>query len=160
MRLAFLAAAALSLAAPAWADKPRLDMVSFFTGRTEADNILRVVFSAATSLNVECSGRVEGKQFVMTETVHEGVKPARQRKWVIQEVGPGHYSGTMTEAVGPVDVKVSGDTAQIRYMMKGGLDVAQTLVLQPDGKTLLNHIAVHKFGMRFARVDGRIHKLD
>ena len=160
MRLALIAAFALTFAMPALAEKPKLDMVAFFTGRTAADNILRVVFSAAASLNVECLGRVEGKEFVMVETVHEGTKPARQRKWVIQEVGPGHYSGSMTEAVGPVDVTVSGDTAQIHYVMKGGLDVAQTLVLQPDGRTLLNHIAVHKFGLRFAKVDGKVYKLD
>lgn len=159
MRLLIAAFLAFMLAVPAMA-APRLDMVAFFTGRTEADNILRVVFKAATSLNVECVGRVEGKSFVMIETVHEGTKPARQRKWVIEEVGPGHYSGSMTEAVGPVDLKVSGDTAQIHYVMKGGLDVAQTLVLQPDGRTMLNHIAVHKFGLRFARVDGKVHKLD
>jgi hypothetical protein len=159
MRLAFAAALALLIAAPALA-APKLDMVAFFSGRTEADNILRVIFKAATSLNVQCVGKVEGKQFVMIETVHEGTKPPRQRKWALQEVGPGHYSGSMTEAVGPVDVTVSGDTAQVSYVMKGGLDVAQTLVLQPDGRTLLNHIAVHKFGMRFARVDGKVHKLD
>jgi len=159
MRLLIAGFLAFILAAPAMA-APRLDMVAFFTGRTEADNILRVVFKPATSLNVECVGKIEGKQFVMIETVHEGNKPPRPRKWVIQEVGPGHYSGSMTEAVGPVDVKVSGDTAQIRYEMKGGLDVAQTLVLQADGKTMLNHIAVHKFGLRFAKVDGKVHKLD
>jgi Protein of unknown function (DUF3833) len=159
MRFIATAFLALALAAPAEA-APKLDMVAFFSGRTEADNILRVVFKPATSLNVECVGRVEGKQFVMIETVHEGTKPARQRKWVIQEVGPGHYSGSMTEAVGPVDVSVSGDTAQVKYVMKGGLDVAQTLVLQADGRTLLNHIAVRKFGMRFGRVDGKVHKLD
>jgi hypothetical protein len=150
---------AIAIAAPLQA-APKLDMVAFFTGRTEADNILRVVFKPATSLNVECVGRLEGKQFVMIETVREGTKPPRQRRWTVQEVGPGHYSGSMTEAVGPVDIRVSGDTAQIRYTMKGRLDVAQTLVLQPDGRTLLNHIAVHKFGMRFARVDGKVHKLD
>jgi hypothetical protein len=159
MRLIVAAFAALALAVPADA-AAKLDMVGFFTGRTEADNILRVVFKPATSLNVQCIGKVEGRQFVMIETVHEGTKPARQRKWVIQEVGPGHYSGSMTEAEGPVDVKVSGDTAQIHYVMKGGLDVAQTLVLQADGRTMLNHIAVHKFGLRFAKVDGKVHKLD
>jgi hypothetical protein len=159
VRLAAAVLLALAIVAPADA-APKLDMVAFFSGRTEADNILRVVFKPATSLNVQCIGKVEGKQFVMIETVHEGVKPARQRKWVIQEVGPGHYSGSMTEAVGPVDVRVSGDTAQVKYTMSGGLDVAQTLVLQPDGRTLLNHIAVHKFGLRFARVDGKVHKLD
>lgn len=160
MRLAGAALAASLLSVPAHADKPKLDMMSFFTGHTKAENVLRVFLKPATSLNVECIGKAEGKQFIMVETVHEGDKPVRQRRWQIQQVGPGHYSGTMTEAVGPVDVKVSGDTAQISYTMNGGLDVAQTMVLQPDGRTLLNHIAVHKFGMRFARVDGRVHKLD
>jgi hypothetical protein len=160
VRLAGAAVAAFLLATPAHADKPKLDMLSFFTGHTRAENVLRVFLKPATSLNVECVGKADGKQFIMVETVHEGDKPQRQRKWQIQQVGPGHYSGTMTEAVGPVDVTVSGDTAQISYTMNGGLDVAQTMVLQPDGRTLLNHIAVHKFGMRFARVDGRVRKLD
>lgn len=160
MKLAAAGALALALAAPASAEKPKLDMVAFFTGRTEADNILRIAFKAATSLNVQSLGKMEGRQFVLIDTVHEGTKPPRQRKWVTQEVGPGHYSGSLSDAEGPVDIRVSGDTAQIRYKMKGGLDVAQTLVLQNDGKTLLNHVAVHKFGLRFARVDGKIRKMD
>ena len=32
--------------------------------------------------------------------------------------------------------------------------------LQPDGRTLSNNVDVRKFGMRFARVDGAIRKLD
>lgn len=160
MRLAAATLAAFLLTVPAYADKPKFDMMSFFTGHTKAENVLRVFLKPPTNLNVEAVGKPDGKQFVMVETVHEGNKPVRQRKWLIQEVGPGHYTGTMTEAVGPVDIKVSGDTAQVSYVMNGGLNVEQTLVLQADGRTLLNHIAVHKFGMRFARVDGKVHKLD
>jgi hypothetical protein len=32
--------------------------------------------------------------------------------------------------------------------------------LQPDGRTLSNNVDARKFGMRFARVDGTIRKLD
>jgi hypothetical protein len=159
MRLVAGAALALAFAAPAFA-APKLDMVAFFTGRTEADNIMRIVFHPATSLNVQSLGKLEGKEFILTDTVHEGNKPARQRKWVTHEVGPGHYAGTLSDADGPVDITVNGDTAQIRYRMKGGLDVAQTLVLKEDGRTLVNHVVVRKFGLRFARVDGQVRKLD
>jgi hypothetical protein len=153
-------ALALAVTAPALAEKPKLDMVAFFTGRTEAKNILHIVFHSATSLNVESIGRIEGKEFVLIDTVHEGAKPTRQRKWVTHAVGPGHYTGTLSDAEGPVDITVNADTALIRYKMKDGLDVAQTLVIQSDGKTLLNHVAVYKLGLRFARVDGKIRKLD
>jgi hypothetical protein len=160
MRLIAAVFIGLAFAAPALADKPKLDMVAFFSGRSEADNILRVVFKAATSLNVESIGKMEGNQFVLIDTVHEGTKPARQRKWVTHQVGPGHYTGTLSDAEGPVDITVAGDTANVRYKMKGGLDVVQTMVLNADGKSLSNHVAVHKFGLRFARVDGTIRKLD
>jgi hypothetical protein len=48
----------------------------------------------------------------------------------------------------------------IRYTMKGGLKIEQVLELQPDGKTLSNHVDVRKFGMKFGRVDGVIRKVD
>ena len=160
MRLAAFAAIALVLAAPALGEKPKLDMVAFFTGRTEADNILRIVFHAASSLIVESVGKMEGNQFVLIDTVHEGTKPPRIRKWVTHEVGPGHYAGTLSDADGPVDIVVSGDTATIRYKMKGGLDVVETMVLQPGGRTMSNQVTVRKFGLKFARVEGTIRKLD
>lgn len=160
MRLAALAVLAFLLAAPALAAEHRLDMIAFFTGRTEADNLLRVVLHPATSLNVESVGRMEGRQFVLIDTVHEGSKPVRQRKWVTHEVGPGHYVGTLSDAVGPVDIRVGGNTAVVRYKMKGGLDITQTMVMQADGKSLSNRTVAKKFGLRFARVDGTIRKLD
>ena len=45
-------------------------------------------------------------------------------------------------------------------MMKGGLKVEQELTLQPDGKTLSNHVVAKKLGLKFAHVDGAVRKLD
>jgi hypothetical protein len=45
-------------------------------------------------------------------------------------------------------------------MMQGGLRIEQRLELQPDGRTLSNHVIARKFGLKFARVDGTVRKLD
>jgi hypothetical protein len=66
----------------------------------------------------------------------------------------------LTDAVSPVDLVVEGDTAIIRYKMKGGLNIEQRMQLQRDGKTLSNHVVAKKLGIRFARVDGTVRKLD
>jgi hypothetical protein len=157
-----LAAAFLLAASTAGAPaEPRtLDMHVFFTGRTHADNNLHIIFHRATKLIVDSVGHREGDQFILVDTVHEGDKPVRTRKWVTHEVGPGHFTGTLSDATGPVDIRVSGDSATIRYIMNGGLQITQVMKLQPDGRTLSNNVDARKFGMRFARVDGTIRKLD
>ena len=48
----------------------------------------------------------------------------------------------------------------IHYTMKGGLKVEQKMQLQGNGKSLSNNVIVRKFGLKFARVEGTIRKLD
>jgi hypothetical protein len=155
--LAALSLAATSTAAPS----PReLDLPAFFTGRTHADNQLRIVFHGPTKLIVDSIGRRQGNEFIQTDTVHEGDKPVRTRVWRTHEIGPGHFGGTLSDATGPVDIAVHGTRAVIRYRMKGGLDILETMDLQGDGKSLSNHVVAKKFGLTFAHVDGVIRKLD
>jgi hypothetical protein len=159
MRL-LLAVLALIIAAPAVA-APKLDMLAFFTGKTRADNVMKIAFKRSSRLLVESfGGKGDRGDFVLIDTVHEEGQPVRQRKWVMKPVGPDHYTGALSDAVGPVDVTVNGDTAMVRYTMKGGLKVEQKMQLRPDGKTLTNTVNVRKFGLKFARIDGTIRKLD
>jgi hypothetical protein len=146
-----------ALAAP----DPRLDLTAFFTGRTHAENVLRIVFHGPAPLIVDSvGGKGDRGDFVLIDTVHEGNKPVRTRKWVMREVSPGHYTGALSDATGPVDIVVSGNSAVIQYVMKGNLKVRQQMDLLGDGKTLANHVVVKKFGLKFASVDGKIRKLD
>jgi hypothetical protein len=152
-------ATALLLAAAAPANRP-LDMAAFFDGRTHADNDLKVVFQQPHKLIVDSVGHREGSQFIQIDTVHEEGKPVRTRKWVTHEITPGHYGGTLSDATGPVDIQVNGNTATIRYTMQGGLNVIETMQLQPDGRTLSNNVIARKFGLKFATVQGYIRKMD
>jgi len=156
-----LAVIPLALATTAAAAAPQqLDMVEFFTGKAHADNVLKVAFKPPVKLIVDSvGGKGDRGDFVLIEKVKEGDKPERTRKWVMKPDGPNHFTGSLTDATGPVDIKVGGRRAIIRYTMTGGLHVTQQLDLQSDG-SLSNHIVVRKFGMKFGSVQGTIRKLD
>lgn len=156
----FLLAVALTAPAAAAPDT-KLDMLAFFAGRTHADNVIRIALQGPHRLIVDSiGGRNKDGEFVLIDNVQEEGKPARKRAWAMHLVGPNHFTGTLSDAKGPVDVVVDGSVATIRYTMKdGGLKVQQQLALQRDG-TLSNHVIAKKFGLKFAQVDGTVRKLD
>jgi len=159
--MTLVAAAAMALAGAATAPAPALDMTAFFSGRTHTENVLKIVFKRPARLVVDSvGGRGDRGDFVLLDTVREEGKPVRERKWIMRPVGPNRFTGSLTDATGPVDVTVSGRQAVIRYTMKGGLKVVQQMELQADGRTLSNHVVVRKFGLKFASVDGTVRKLD
>ena len=144
------------------ADPPKLDMTAFFTGRSHADNIIKVGLGHPHKLMVDSVGghNKEG-EFILIDNVREEGKPDRKRTWAMRPVGPNHFSGSLSDAVGPVDVVVSGDSATIKYVMReGGVKIVQRLQLQADGRTLSNHVDARKFGLKFGNVEGIIRKLD
>lgn len=154
-----LLAAAVTSAAPA--AEPKLDMLAFFSGHTHADNVIKIALHGPHKLIVDSvGGRNKEGQFVLIDTVQEEGKPTRKRTWVMHPDGPNRFTGSLSDADGPVDVAVSGNSASIRYVMKeGGLKVEQNLQLRPDG-TLSNHVIAKKFGLKFAQVDGTIRRSD
>jgi hypothetical protein len=156
------AAAALLLLTAASAPPRQLDMTGFFTGKSHADNVIKIAFHGPHKLIVDSvGGRNKEGEFVLIDTVREEGKPERKRTWVMHPVGDNHFSGYLSDAVGPVDIVVSGNSATIRYTMRdGNLKVVQQIQLQGDGRTLSNHVIAKKFGLRVATVDGSIRKLD
>jgi hypothetical protein len=162
VRLAAAAPLTLFVTASAVAEPPKLDMLGFFTGKTHAENVIKIAFHGAHKLIVDSVGghNKEG-EFVLIDTVQEEGKPVRKRTWVMHAAGDNHFTGFLSDAMGPVDVVVKGDTATISYVMKEGhLKVAQQIQLSADGKTLSNHVIAKKIGITFARVDGTIRKVD
>ena len=161
MKLAAAAAIVALGATMASAEPRKLDMLAFFTGKTHAENVMKIVLKRPAKLIVDSvGGKGDRGDFVLIDTVREEGKPVRTRKWVMRPAGPNRFTGALSDAVGPVDVAVAGDEATIRYTMKGGLKVEQRLQLQGDGKSLSNKVIVRKLGLKFARVEGTIRKLD
>jgi Protein of unknown function (DUF3833) len=75
-------------------------------------------------------------------------------------LGGGRYGGTLSDAEGPLVAQITGNCLHLRYSAKGHLSVEQWLYLQPGGKVALNRMVVRKFGIRVARLDETIRRVD
>ena len=148
-------------AASAADPEPKLDMTGFFTGRTHADNVIKIALHSPHKLIVDSvGGRNKEGEFILIDNVQEEGKPARKRIWAMRPDGADRFTGSLSDAVGPVDLVVSGSAATIRYTMRdGNMKIEQRLALQPNG-TLSNQVIARKFGLKFATVQGTIRKSD
>lgn len=141
------------------ADGPRFVPERFFAGRGHGEATLKVILRRRVPVRVESEGRVaRDGTLVLDQTIREGDKPARIRQWRIRDVGGGRYTGTLTDAVGPVTGTATGNRLTLRYTMRGGMKVRQALYLTPDGRAARNRLTVSKFGLRVAVLDERITK--
>jgi hypothetical protein len=115
------------------------------------------MLSRGHEITVQSHGELEPDgTLVIRQTVSETNVAARQRKWRMREDHLGRITGTMTEAVGPIEGNVSGN--QLR--LKGGLAAEQLLSIDADGRTASNHVTVRKFGIVVASLDETIRKTD
>ena len=147
---------ALLLAAAA----TQFDPVEFFRGRTQGIGTLKAVLQKPKTIRVESVG-TEQKDgaLLLTQTIHEPGKPPRTRTWRMRREGAGRYSGTLSDANGPVRVNVEAGAIRIRYRDKDNLDFDQRLTLAGP-RQVSNRMTVKRFGIRVATFDEVIRKLD
>ena len=151
--LVALALPACSKAAPPLPDGPPLDPLAFFTGVSHGEATLAQILKPDRRVTVESRGRM-GKDGWLTLDQHivtQGDKP-KNRSWRLRKAGEGRWSGTLTDATGPVDAVADGGGVRIRYTMKGGLKVEQTLMPIAGRNALDNHLYVTKFGVQLAHL--------
>ena len=104
-------------------------------------------------------GRVEKDgRLVLDQKVSVEGDPVRQRQWRLKQVGPGKFSGTLSDAKGPVEAEVIGQSVRIHYKMKGNIKVEQLLTPLPGGRAVENRATFHKWGMKVATLTERIEK--
>lgn len=133
-----------------------LDPIAFFTGATRGQGTLKPLVGRSVTITVESRGTREGADLRLVQRITEGTKAPRTRTWIMRPAGPGRFTGSLTDAEGPVAISVEGPRATIRYRTPGGLSIRQQLALQPDGRTILNHLEARRFGIRLAVLEETI----
>ena len=105
-------------------------------------------------------GRIEkdGSLVLIQRVEDQGQRPY-QRRWHMRQVGPGRYSGTMTEAKGPVTAEEVRGRYRFRFRMKGGVSIEQWLTPLAGGRAALSAITIRKLGMKVGSSTGTIRKL-
>lgn len=140
---------------------PVFDPIAFFSGRTRGDGRLSILLRRTRPVTVEGRGRVRADGVLtLDQRVEREGSPASTRRWRIRRTGPGRYAGTLSDAAGPVAGEVEGNRLRLRFKMTGGYDAEQWLTLSPDGRVAQNRMTVSRFGLRVAKLDETIRKLD
>lgn len=143
---------------PPEAAEPKLDPIAFFTGLTEGRGTLSTIAGRKQNLHVVSIGRPSPDGgLVLDQRIALSGEPVRDRRWTLSPAGPGRYSGSLTEAIGPVEARVRGNRMMIRYETKD-YAVSQELALTGDG-TLRNRFDAIKWGLNVARLDERISRV-
>ena len=142
--------------------EPTLDAAEYFTGRSQGTATLHTITGDETPVRVQSFGRRDERgRLILDQRIREGDKDPRTRRWVLRQVAPNRWTGTLTpDAAGPVTVTNHGNAGTIRYTMKNGMAVEQQLRLQPDERTLRNLLTVDKWGVPVAWLEETIRKSD
>jgi hypothetical protein len=163
MKMAFRAlapVACLALIATPVRAEPPIDPFRFFDGHTESEGSVKVAFKRPFPTQSQNRGRIlRDGTLILTQQVKEGKNPAKERRWVIRRTGPGRFSGSMTDATGPVTIEHIGEGYRFRFRMKGGLTAEQWVKPLPGGNAASSRMTIRKLGLTVATSVGTIRKL-
>ena len=135
-----------------------LDPIAFFTGASQGSGTLDPIVGKKVPIRVESRGTRQGDTLNLVQRITEGSKKPRVRTWIMAPAGPGRFTGSLTDAKGPVAITVTGPRAYIRYTTPSGMKIRQQLALQADGRTILNRLEAFKYGFRLATLHETIRK--
>lgn len=136
------------------------DPLSFFEGRTESTATVKVLTKKPYKSRSIGRGEIvkDGSLHLVQRVEDEGKSPY-ERRWHIRQVAPGRFSGTMSEATGPVTVDEVSGGYRFRFKMKGSVSVEQWLMPLPGGKAARSKVTIRKFGMTVGKSEGMVRKL-
>lgn len=161
LTLAILPLALAAVAVPASTASVKVeDPLRFWEGRTESVSTVKIVMKKPFRSHAVGRGRIKADGSLdLVQRVQEEGQPAKDRRWQIRQIGPGRYSGTMSEAKGPVTIEEVGGRFRFRFKMAGGIAVEQILTPLPGGRSATSKVTIKKLGMTVGRSEGTVRKL-
>lgn len=145
----------LLLQAPAFAPE------QFFVGRTEGEGIVHVMLAGRHGVRDHGRGHMDrGGALILNQLVEEEGKPARRRSWRLVRAGPNRFTGSISDASGPVTGELAGNVLHLRYRLAEGPSVEQWITLHAGGRTAHNRMTFRRFGLNVATLEGTIRRVD
>ena len=135
------------------------DPMRFFDGRTEGVSTVKVIMKKPFRSKTLGSGDIHGGVLTLVQKVVEEGKAPYDRRWKMRQASPGRFTGSMSEAVGPVIAEEVGGRYRFRFKMQGNLTIEQWLTPLPGGKEAISKVSIRKYGMKVGSSDGTIRKL-
>lgn len=77
----------------------------------------------------------------------------------MKRIGPGRFTGTMSEATSAVTVDEIGERYRFRFAMKNNVKVEQWLTPLEGGQSARNDVTIRKHGIIVGRSKGTIKRI-
>lgn len=125
-----------------------------FAGHSVGVGEMRLLVGKKRPFCVESLGTIQADGSLrLDQSVRFKGEPVKSRYWVMRQISPGHYSGTLSDATGPVMARTEGSQLILRYKLKPwGLVMHQTLDLANDGRTIDNFSRIRFLGIPLGRL--------
>jgi hypothetical protein len=148
----------LVVATPAFAQDA--DPLHFFEGRTENEGTAKVIFHKPYKTHTLGRGRIERDgSLTLVQRVDDEGKAPHVRRWHVRPSGPDRYTGSFSDADGPVTIQKVGNRYRFSFRMKGNLNVEQWLTPMAGGTSARCLVKVRKFGLTVGTSECTIRKL-
>ncbi len=133
----------------------------FFVGRTEGVGTVQMILSGRHGVRVHTRGRIDDQgALLLDQVVEEDGKPPRRRSWRLVRAGANRFTGTISDARGPVTGEATGNVLRLNYRSAEGPSVEHVITIRPDGRSAHNLTRFRRFGLNVATVEEVIRKVD
>lgn len=160
---ALVGVAVLGCASPSVNDyaqrKPTLDLVSYFSGRSEAWGMVQQRGGKLLRhFHASIQGRLEGEQLILDEQFIFDDGEQQTRIWTFTPITANHWKGTAGDVVGEADLRIAGNAVHLRYTLQ--VPVSGKIIHMKmddwmfllDENTLANRTSMRKFGLELAEI--------
>jgi hypothetical protein len=140
--------------------QPEFQPTVFFTGKTSSLGVMETRGGAPKKLvRTKTRGQWEGKTLRLEQDLVMGSSKPQRRSWRIRKVDAHHYEATANDVVGVAHGEAYGNVFHWSFTLAlspgnplANVTMSQWMYLQPDGKTMVNHSTIQKFGIVVAQV--------
>lgn len=140
--------------------KPALDPAQFFTGHARSSGVMENRGGAPMKrVTTTTAGHWEGATLHLEQDLHLGDAKPQHRSWQIRRLDPHHYEATANDMIGTARGEAFGNVFHWEFTLAlspgnplANVHMSQWMYLQPDGRSLINHSTIRKFGIVVAQV--------
>lgn len=140
--------------------EPLLDPTAFFSGRTASEGVMvNKLTGSKRRVTTETRSQWEGKTLRLEQDLAFSDGTKQHRSWRIRKTDPHHYEATANDIVGTARGESSGNAFHWSFTLAlspgnplENVQMTQSMFLQSDDRSLINHTSVRKFGITVAQV--------
>lgn len=146
--------------------QPEFRPTEFFAGQTSSFGVMEDRAGAPKeTVRTETTGRWVGETLELEQELVLGKSKPQHRSWRIRKLDAHRYEATANDIVGTVQGEAYGNVFHWSFTLAlsrgnpfANVRMSQWMYLQPDGKTMVNHSTIRKFGIVVAQVTEQFRK--